>query len=94
MTAAEMQLAEQTLIDQGTSVQELMRKAGQGAAQMIWRLSNDMPTLVLCGPGNNGGDGYVIAQWLLEKGVEVRVAAPVEPKTEAAKQAKSLWRGE
>ncbi len=93
LTAAEMQLAERTLIDGGISVQELMRRAGQGAAQMIWRISADLPTLVLCGPGNNGGDGYVIAQWLLEKGVDVSVAAPSEPKTEAAKHAKSLWRG-
>ncbi|WP_373492073.1 NAD(P)H-hydrate dehydratase [Parasphingorhabdus sp.] len=93
MTAAEMQQAEQDLIDQGVSVEQLMRRAGQGAAQMIWRIAADMPTLVLCGPGNNGGDGYVIAQWLLEKGVDVRVAAPLDPKTEAASHAKSLWRG-
>jgi len=93
LTAAEMKLAEQALIDGGVSVDELMRQAGQGAAQMIWRISADMPTLVLCGPGNNGGDGYVIAQWLLEKGVDVTVAAPLEPTTEAAQNAKSLWRG-
>lgn len=93
LTAAEMQKAEQVLIDGGTSVDELMRRAGQGAAQMIWRISADQPTLVLCGPGNNGGDGYVIAQWLLEKGVDVCVAAPLEPKTDAARHAKSLWRG-
>jgi len=93
LTAVEMQLAEQALIDKGVSVQELMRLAGQGAAQMIWRISFDLPTLVLCGPGNNGGDGYVIAQWLFEKGVDVCVAAPHEPKTDAARHAKSLWRG-
>tara|TARA_R110001606_G_scaffold287095_3_gene435248 strand:- start:2255 stop:3637 length:1383 start_codon:yes stop_codon:yes gene_type:complete len=93
LTAAEMKLAEQRLIDSGVSVQELMRQAGQGAAQLIWRISSDMPTLVLCGPGNNGGDGYVIAQWLLEKGVDVCIAAPLEPTTEAAQHAKSLWRG-
>jgi len=93
LTAAEMQLAEQNLIDQGVSVEQLMRRAGHGAAQMIWRIAADMPTLVLCGPGNNGGDGYVIAQWLLEKGVDVGVAAPLEPKTAAASHAKSLWRG-
>ena len=93
LTAAEMKLAEQALIDSGVSVEELMRRAGQGAAQMIWRIAADMPTLVLCGPGNNGGDGYVIAQWLLDKGVDVSVAAPLEPKTEAAQHAKSLWRG-
>ena len=93
LTAAEMKLAEQRLIDSGVSVQELMRQAGQGAAQLIWRISSEMPTLVLCGPGNNGGDGYVIAQWLLEKGVDVCIAAPLEPTTEAAQHAKSLWRG-
>ncbi len=93
LTAAEMKLAEQLLIDSGISVQELMRRAGQGAAQMIWRIAADMPTLVLCGPGNNGGDGYVIAQWLLEKGVDVSIARPLEPATPAAQHAKSLWRG-
>lgn len=94
LTAAEMKLAEQALIDSGVSVEELMRRAGQGAAQMIWRIAADMPTLVLCGPGNNGGDGYVIAQWLLDKGVDISIAAPLEPTTEAAQHAKSLWRGE
>ena len=93
LTAAEMQQAEQAVIDSGTSVEELMRRAGQGAAQMIWRIAAAQPTLVLCGPGNNGGDGYVIAQWLLEKGVDVTVAAPIEPKTEAARHARSLWTG-
>ncbi|MEH6661818.1 MAG: NAD(P)H-hydrate dehydratase [Parasphingorhabdus sp.] len=94
MTAAETKLAEQRLIASGISVQELMRRAGQGAAQMIWRIAAGMPTVVLCGPGNNGGDGYVIAQWLLEKGVDVSIAAPLEPTTEAAQHAKSLWRGQ
>ena len=93
LTAAEMQQAEQSVIARGMAVEELMRRAGQGAAQMIWRIAADLPTIVVCGPGNNGGDGYVIAQWLLEKGVDVQVAAPLEPKTDAARHAKSLWRG-
>jgi len=93
LTAAEMQQAEQSVIASGTSVEELMRRAGQGAAQMIWRIAADLPTIVVCGPGNNGGDGYVIAQWLLEKGVDVQVAAALEPKTDAARHARSLWRG-
>ena len=88
-----MQQAEQSVIASGTSVEELMRRAGQGAAQIIWRIAADLPTIVVCGPGNNGGDGYVIAQWLLEKGVDVQVAASLEPKTDAARHAKSLWRG-
>jgi hydroxyethylthiazole kinase-like uncharacterized protein yjeF len=52
-----------------------------------------MPALILCGPGNNGGDGYVAARHLAERGVEVRVAALSEPKSEAAKWARSSWTG-
>lgn len=89
-----MQAAEQLLIDKGISVEVLMKLAGEGAAQQIWRLSGNMPTLVLCGPGNNGGDGYIVAKWLLEKGVDVSVANIGEPQTDAAKNAKSFWQSE
>lgn len=94
LKAAAMQAAEQQLIESGTSVIELMHRAGTGAADFIWRAAPYMPTLVLCGPGNNGGDGYVIAQALLEKGATVKIAAIAEPTTEAAKNAKSLWQGQ
>lgn len=94
LTAAEMQRAEQSLIDAGISVEQLMDQAGQGAAQMVWRIAADIPTLVLCGPGNNGGDGYVIAQWLRQKGVDVIVAASADPKTDAAKNARAMWQGQ
>jgi hydroxyethylthiazole kinase-like uncharacterized protein yjeF len=53
-----------------------------------------MPVLVLCGRGNNGGDGYVAARYLAERGVAVRVAALSEPKSDAAKWARSKWPGE
>ena len=53
-----------------------------------------MPALILVGPGNNGGDGYVAARHLAERGVEVRVAALAEPKSDAAKWARSQWKGE
>jgi hydroxyethylthiazole kinase-like uncharacterized protein yjeF len=52
-----------------------------------------MPALILCGPGNNGGDGYVAARRLAERGVPVRVAALSEPKSDAAKWARSQWLG-
>ncbi|VAV94569.1 NAD(P)H-hydrate epimerase / ADP-dependent (S)-NAD(P)H-hydrate dehydratase [hydrothermal vent metagenome] len=88
-----MRSAEQSLVGAGVSVDELMLRAGQGAAQYIWRIACGAPCLILCGPGNNGGDGYVIAQWLLDKGVDVTVAVSAEPRTDAAQKAKSLWKG-
>lgn len=93
LTAEEMRNAEQGVMDTGTSIEELMNRAGTGAAQQIWRISGSMPTIIACGPGNNGGDGYVIAQSLLEKGVDVTVAAMSEPSTEVARKAMLAWKG-
>jgi hydroxyethylthiazole kinase-like uncharacterized protein yjeF len=74
LTAAEMRAAEAAAIAAGTSVETLMERAGTAAAEAIWRYAGTIPALVLCGPGNNGGDGYVIARRLAERGVAVRVA--------------------
>ena len=64
LTAAEMRAAEAAAIAAGTPVEELMERAGKAAAEAIWRYAGPLPALVLCGPGNNGGDGYVIAREL------------------------------
>lgn len=94
LTVAEMVAAEQAVFDSGVSVDALMQRAGEGAARMIWRIGGTAPTLVLCGPGNNGGDGYVIAEFLRAKGVPVTVAALGAPRTEAARHAVSRYGGE
>ena len=57
LTAEEMRAAEQRAIDAGDSVEALMERAGTAAAEAIWRFGGPLPSLVLCGPGNNGGDG-------------------------------------
>ncbi len=57
LTAAEMRAAEAAAIDAGTAVEILMERAGAAAAEAAWRFAGPLPTLVLCGPGNNGGDG-------------------------------------
>lgn len=93
LTAAEMRAAEQLLFDGGMSVEALMERAGAAAAEVAWRYAGNMPALVLCGPGNNGGDGYVIARLLAARGVSVRVAASGDPKTAAAAHMRSLWKG-
>ena len=94
LTGAQMRDAEQALIARGTSVDELMQRAGEGAADWIWRVAIGRPVTVLCGPGNNGGDGYVIARELSERGLTVRVVAPLEPATDAARAARAPWAGE
>ncbi|MEO1532727.1 MAG: NAD(P)H-hydrate epimerase, partial [Pseudomonadota bacterium] len=79
LTAAQMRAIEQAAIDAGeVTGLELMERAGQGVVDTImdWRpdLQEGAHTaLVLCGPGNNGGDGFVIARLLKEKGWAVSV---------------------
>lgn len=88
-----MRAAEAALIASGVSEYELMQRAGKAAAEVIWRAGAKRETLVLCGPGNNGGDGYVIAKALRDYGVPVRVAALADPTTESATQARAEWGG-
>jgi hydroxyethylthiazole kinase-like uncharacterized protein yjeF len=89
-----MRSAEQAAIDSGTSVEQLMERAGAALAEAAYRFAGPLQTLILCGPGNNGGDGYVAARYLAGRGVAVRVAALAEPKSDAAKQARKRWQGE
>ncbi len=94
LTAAQMRAAEQALIGAGTTVDDLMQRAGHGAAEWVWRMAAGRSVTVLCGPGNNGGDGYVIAQVLWTRGVPVTVVAAAEPQTDAARAARGLYQGE
>ena len=94
LTVAQMRSAEQALIDAGTSVDALMQTAGRGAAEYVWRMAAHRVVTVLCGPGNNGGDGYVIAEAIRERGGAVCVIAATEPKTAAAGKARSLFQGD
>lgn len=93
LTTAEVRAAEQRAIDGGVDVGTLMERAGSGVARWTARLAAGYSVLVLCGPGNNGGDGYVAARVLAAAGVSVRVAALAEPKADAARSAASRWDG-
>ena len=93
LTAEAMRAAEDAAIAAGTTVEQLMERAGAALAEATYRFAGPMPVLVLCGPGNNGGDGYVAARHLAQRGVKVRIAALAEPKSDAAKWARSHWAG-
>jgi len=93
LTAERTIAAEQAAIERGITVEQLMERAGAALAEAAYRFAGPMPALVLCGPGNNGGDGYVAARHLAARGLDVRVAALAEPKTGAAKWARSQWTG-
>ena len=93
LTAAEMRAAEDAVIATGTSVETLMERAGAAVAEAVWRYGGGRATLILCGPGNNGGDGYAAARLLQARGIEVRVAALRAPKAPAAIWARGSWNG-
>lgn len=93
LTVAQMRAAEDALISAGISVDALMQIAGRGAAEWVWRVAAGRSVTVLCGPGNNGGDGYVIAETLRARGGPVTVIAATEPKTDAARNARALFGG-
>lgn len=86
-----MRAAETAAIAAGTSGFELMCRAGEAAAAGIAAFYGPAPVLVLAGPGNNGGDGYVVANALRQRRWPVEIAALAPPATEAAQQAAMLW---
>lgn len=69
----------------------LMERAGRAAAEDAVRLIMDRPgpILVACGPGNNGGDGFVMARQLRQAGREVIVAFADDPEVLPAEAAKA-----
>jgi hydroxyethylthiazole kinase-like uncharacterized protein yjeF len=77
VTAGEMQeMDRQTIETHGIPGLELMEKAGRGATRVLLDQFGDHLKAgvgIICGKGNNGGDGFVIARCLAEKGIDVSV---------------------
>ncbi|ADZ70486.1 NAD(P)H-hydrate dehydratase [Polymorphum gilvum] len=80
LTPAEMATADALTIAAGTAGIVLMERAGQGVSNAVLREAGaDAEIRILCGPGNNGGDGFVAARLLRRQGRPVRVAVLGDP---------------
>jgi hydroxyethylthiazole kinase-like uncharacterized protein yjeF len=94
LTVAEMAQTDRLAIEAGISSLTLMDNAGRAIADQVEAPAAAI--VVMCGPGNNGGDGFAAARHLKERGHDVRVGllgAPERLKGDAAEMARR-WRGE
>ncbi len=95
LTVDEMGRADRLAADCGHPGFELMRNAGAAIADAVRRRWSPRPVLVLAGPGNNGGDGFIAAERLRAAGWPVRVVlfGRREALAGDAAQAARTWRG-
>ncbi len=97
LTCNQMGACDRWTVEQDfASGMELMENAGAAVADVIMRRFADAsPIHVFCGPGNNGGDGYVVARMMKHRGADVRLYALAKPKPGTdASLAAQLWDGE
>lgn len=95
LTPEQMGLADRLTIEGGISGIRLMENAGQAIKDVVLKFYPETQrAVVLCGPGNNGGDGYVVARLLFELGIETAIFCNENPRvsTDAAPAAER-WRG-
>ncbi|MBC7522120.1 MAG: NAD(P)H-hydrate dehydratase [Sandarakinorhabdus sp.] len=93
LTPEAMRAAEASAIAAGTPALVLMERAAAASVAAIRRFCPSGEALVLCGPGNNGGDGYGVACLLRDAGVKVRVAASGTASGDPAAVMAARWGG-
>lgn len=96
LTVHEMYAADRFAVEHGVASLDLMEEAGLAVANEICKRWSPCSCAVLCGPGNNGGDGFVVARHLSARGFDVWVEAGgdiAQLKGDAAHMA-GLWAGE
>ena len=93
LTVEEMGRADAAAIAAGTPGLALMERAGVAVADAVCDRFDRQAATVLCGPGNNGGDGYVAARVLKDRGWPVEVRSFGEPATQDAQAVSARWDG-
>jgi NAD(P)H-hydrate epimerase len=78
LSVAQMTAADSFAVGHGVASLDLMEHAGRAVADAIAARWTPCKISVLCGPGNNGGDGYVAARFLVERGFDVWVETLVD----------------
>jgi hydroxyethylthiazole kinase-like uncharacterized protein yjeF len=78
LTAMGVRIAEGAAIEAGITEEMLMERAGKAVAEVVLDRFSPCQTIVLCGPGKNGGDAQVMARHLKEKGWSVEVFTSFE----------------
>ena len=92
LTTEEMAAADRAAIAAGTAGIELMEAAGWQIARLVRQHYAPRKTLILCGPGNNGGDGFVAARLLERVGAGRSNGRPAGRAGASAEAAMRLWR--
>ncbi len=96
LSVSQMYQADRLTIEGGIPGVTLMEAAGRGIADFILENWSTGSALILCGPGNNGGDGYVVARLLQEQGWAIDLVAVGDPAalTGDAAVMKDQWSGD
>ena len=90
LDVADVAKLEQAIAADGTSLAELMERAGNAIADEVQaQLAGPAPVVVLCGSGNNGGDGWVCARALAQAGWPVTLVTPRAAEALTAEPARS-----
>jgi ADP-dependent NAD(P)H-hydrate dehydratase / NAD(P)H-hydrate epimerase len=98
LTSKQIFALEKATVEHGTSIELLMKRAGTAVFEEVIKNYKPCATLVLCGPGNNGGDGFILARLLKKNNWHVTITLDelknISSLSEATRTNRSKWTGD